>query len=360
MRGRVVMALAVCGAVAVAGPALASGSGGSHGSGGHSSGGHSSSGSHVGSGSHGGGHGGGSVGRGGATPHTPRGTLHGGGGAGNWGRHGGWRHHGSWGGHYGWGFPFWWGGVLGWGWPFAYYGAWGPWWDDGGWAYGPAAGGAAGYELTAVDTDVSPENVLVYLNGTLIGIADDFDGNPDYLYLKPGHYRLDFRLPGYLAQGIDVDAGVAERVPVDIQLERDRSDRPIESYQPPQGTPYGRVFGPEFGSGAGRVGNGPDPSLRPDLRGRVVRTPAAPAAGAPAVSSAGEGAIRIVASPPNAAVYLDGAFIGSAAELARMQRGVAVAPGPHRVEVIAPGRAGKRADVTVAAGEVQSAHLDLD
>jgi len=360
MRARVVMVLAVCGAVAMAGPAMGGGPSGSHG-GGHSGGGHSSSGNHVGSGSHGGGHGGGTVGRGGPSAHTPRGTLHGGGGGvGGWGRHGGWRHHGSWGGRFGWGFPFWWGGVLGWGWPFAYYGAWGPWWDDGGWAYGPTAAGGAGYELTAVDTDVSPENALVYLNGTLIGIADDFDGNPDYLYLKPGHYRLDFRLPGYVAQGIDVDAGAAERVPVDIQLERDRSGRPVEAYQPPQGTPYGRVFGPEFGSAAGRVGSGPDPSLRPELRRPLAQPPASPPPGSASGGSADLAALRVRATPDNAAVYLDGAFIGSAAELARMRRGIAVTAGRHRVEVMAPGHASKSVDVALAAGEDQSVGVDLD
>src|ERR1700693_5551612 len=77
-----------------------------------------------------------------------------------------------------------------WGWPgyYGYYG-YGPGYERG--AYGPAA------EWATIDTDVSPEEAQVYLDGRYIGTADDFDGNPDYLYLKPGRYRIEFPLGGY-------------------------------------------------------------------------------------------------------------------------------------------------------------------
>jgi len=72
------------------------------------------------------------------------------------------------------------------------------------WAYGPEGGGMAGYSLTTVATGVTPENALVYLNEVLIGIADDFDGKSDYLYLRPGRYRIEFRLSGYVSQGGEI------------------------------------------------------------------------------------------------------------------------------------------------------------
>jgi len=78
-----------------------------------------------------------------------------------------------------------WGWGWGWGWP-GYYGpAYGP-----GYVYGPAA------QWAVIDTDISPEEARVYLDGRYIGTADDFDGWPDYLYLRRGHYRIEFRMDG--------------------------------------------------------------------------------------------------------------------------------------------------------------------
>jgi len=288
------------------------------------------------------------------------------------------------------GWPFGWGGFWGWGWPFALYGYYGPWWYDDAWVYGPEGGGAADYGLTTVDTnvisenalvnawasgpegggaadssftvvdtDVTPENVLVYLNGVLIGIADDFDGKPDYLYLRPGHYRIEFRLPGYMSQGGDIDTGSEAKIPIDLKLERDRSDNAVTPYQPPQGLPYGRMFSPDFGSATGTRGTGPDPSLRPELR-REHRPDSAPVGGQTSSSvGAGLAALKLRISPPNASVYLDGVFLASAAELERMQRGVAVAPGSHRIEILAPSRFPKSVQVEVDPGKEQTVTIAL-
>src|SRR6266508_2421884 len=109
-----------------------------------------------------------------ATPALAQG--HGGGGRGGGGRggsHGGSWHGGRHGGFHG-GFrgggvyvsPYWgWG--WGWGWAPYYYGAYyyGPRYGYGG--YGPAT------DWAVVDTDVSPEETRVYLDGRYIGVADD-------------------------------------------------------------------------------------------------------------------------------------------------------------------------------------------
>ncbi|MDD5562788.1 MAG: PEGA domain-containing protein [Thermoanaerobaculaceae bacterium] len=65
-------------------------------------------------------------------------------------------------------------------------------------------------------------------------------------------------------------------------------------------------------------------------------------------------------SPGNAAVYIDGVFTGSGDELARLQRGGAVAPGDHRIDVVAPGHTGKSVRVEVATGQVQDVVLALE
>lgn len=285
--------------------------------------------------------------------------------------HGGGFYHGGryyrGGGLYGWGPGFGWGGYLGLGWPFGwggYWGSWGsPWY---GWPayygsgyYGPAYDGAGVDQLTAVDTDVSPERALVVLNGTVIGTADDFDGFPDYLYLEPGHYTIEFRMPGYVSESRELDAGGAGRIPIDLTLQPDDSGGAEAPYQAPEGLPYGRVFGPAVGKAESHQQPGPDISLRPELQRRAGGR-AAPASQLPVAPSGAIAALKLQIAPPDAAVYLDDAFLGLARDLARMQRGVAVAPGPHTIEVMAPGHAPKRVEVQAEAGKESQVTVELE
>ena len=340
MRPRVVAAVLVAGAVAFAGPAWSHSHGGGHSGGGHSGGGsgHSTGGGHSGSVGHGG-----TVGDG----------HHGSGGHHGWGDH----HH--WGHHFWSGPGFWWGGFPGWDWPFGYWGYWGPWSYEGLGYYGSGYSGQGLNGLTVVDTDVSPEAALVVLNGIVIGTADDFDGSPDYLYLKPGHYTIEFRLPGYVSQARELDAGTEAQIPIELELERDRTGDAVAPYQPPKGLPYGRVFGPEFGTAASQRQTGPDATLRPELRwehshsGNVTGQPSATPAGAPAT-------VKLQVAPPNAAVYLDDVFLGSGEALTSMLRGIAVTPGPHRIEVLSPGHAAKRVTVEAQAGKELQVIVEME
>jgi hypothetical protein len=75
--------------------------------------------------------------------------------------------------------------------------AWGP----------PVAAIPAGLPDTAlVDTDISPEEAEVWLDGERIGTADDFDGFPSYLEVPAGWHRLEFRYPGSRTLRIDLRA----------------------------------------------------------------------------------------------------------------------------------------------------------
>src|SRR5512136_291485 len=115
-----------------------------------------------------------------AAPGHPPGH---GGGVGHPPGHGGgyYGHPGHGGGYY---YPYgYWGVNVGWGW--GPYGGWGGWWGPG-WGWGPYWGygapvvyqavpeGGAAPALAVVDTDVEPEHARVLLDGTLIGVADDF------------------------------------------------------------------------------------------------------------------------------------------------------------------------------------------
>jgi hypothetical protein len=208
-------------------------------------------------------------------------------------------------------------------------------------------------EVAVVDTDVSPEHARVLLNGTLIGIADDFDGYPDYLYLKRGRYTLEFQLQGYTAQKLDLDIRPGEMIPIDSKLERNPAEPKAAWYDRPRDPPASRVFGPAVEERTGGTSPRPDPSLRPETRGEAGGDERA----APPLGAA---ALEVVVSPAGAAVYLDGEFLGTAAELRVLQRGVAVSSGRHRIEVFAPGLAPKAVDVEVTSGETRQVVIELE
>lgn len=96
-----------------------------------------------------------------------------------------------------------------------------------------------------MDTDISPENAEVWLDGVYLGIADDFDGQPDFLYLKPGRYRLEFRFQGYETYGIDLEARQGQKVSFDKDMPRLAGSGKLDAFDPPRKPmPYGRVFEP--------------------------------------------------------------------------------------------------------------------
>ena len=242
--------------------------------------------------------------------------------------------------------PGWYGGMSfgpGWGWgPYAYVG-------------GPSYGGPAS-SLAVVDTDVEPEHARVFLNGELIGTADDFDGFPDYLYLERGRYTLEFRIPGYESGTLEVDARAGRFFPVGLKLKRVAGQAEAPWYDRPQGLPVSRVFGPAQKGGQATVEARPDPELREELQARPGddedaedEENEAPTAGAG--TSRSGAALDIRVSPSNASVYLDGEFFGTAEELGSLERGAAVSAGRHRIEVLAPGHAPRALEFDLQAGE---------
>jgi hypothetical protein len=208
-------------------------------------------------------------------------------------------------------------------------------------------------EIAVVDTDVSPEHARVLLNGTPIGIADDFDGYPDYLYLKRGRYTLEFQLQGYTAQKLELDVTPGQWFPIDLKLERNPAEPKAAWYDRPKEPPASRVFGPPAAERTPGVAPYADESLRPELgdeSGRAGR----------AVPPLGDAALELAVSPAGAAVYLDGEFLGTAAELRALQRGVAVSAGRHRIEAFAPGLPPKAVDLEINSGETRQVVIELE
>ena len=228
-------------------------------------------------------------------------------GGGHWGG-GYWGHGGR---HWGWG---WWGGLY---WPYYHWGlwGWGPHYPYRG-GYPVAVYGQGAPALGGLKLKVKPKKASVYVAGDYIGQAKRFDGYPGYLWLEQGSHDLTFYLPGYSTQtqAIRVLPGVVARV--EIQLE------PGESV-PPE----------EVSAGAPVV---PEPQ---------VRTPPAGPPDRPAGTQ--PGSTRLVIDPPDASVYLDGRFLGTARELAGLHAGLIMEPGRHSLEVVRPGYASETRDFVV-------------
>jgi len=339
----------------------------SHSSPSHSSGSHRSSGSH--SSSHGG---------------SWNGGHHGGGGWGGGHYHGGWGYYGGsgfygsgWG--WGWGFGPWWG--YGYPYSYGYYGY--PY----RYGYGPGyyAGYGGGYgdpraRFAAVKTDVEPDEAALYLDGKLIGTADDFDGFPDKLYLGRGHYRLEFRLDGYETLTTDIDASPGRFFRIDQHLKkipgaahygtytpaqpeggviryfeksgshaapadsdwRSRGDR-RHAAQAPEDEPAPRErMTYERDSDSAGPGDDDDAAEAPEADDDADEDRMPPAVAEPAPEerpAVAETDSRIVfdVSPPDAAIYVDDRFAGSARELNGLAGGMAVTSGEHRITVTCPG-----------------------
>jgi hypothetical protein len=297
------------------------------------------------------------------------------------GRHYGGRYYG--GRYYGFGYPrFGWGyyGDWGWGWGWG-FGPWYPYgyWGNYGYPYGYGYGYRQGYAASryaAVKTDVEPDEAALYLDGKLIGTADDFDGYPDTLYLGPGHYRLEFRLDGYESYTTDVDASPGRFFRIDHRLKKIPGAKHYGTYEParPEGgivryfekrrragedeTPGSSwrdrrrgdrqeaIVVPDVPSGPDEAAppdddwdEGPPPASdedRPSSGQPVTTQPVRPEAEPSAVPS-GDARIVFEVSPPDAAVYVDDHFAGSARELGGLSEGLSVPAGEHRITVTCPG-----------------------
>lgn len=202
-------------------------------------------------------------------------------------------------------------------------------------------------DYTIVDCDVDPEEALVVLDGEVLGEADDFDGFPSYLFIRPGHHVLEFRAPGRrpLVMRGSFRSGAFIRV-----------DRELEHGGEPQYVP---LDDPVDVSGLEPPGYTP-PELPPDDGPAGVVPPAAAAdeqGGQAVIPPEGAGFLRLQVSPADAAVYIDDRFFGSGDEISRLHGFIRLAPGPHTIEVTRPGYAPKSLPLEIVHGEKQ--HLDV-
>ncbi len=183
----------------------------------------------------------------------------------------------------------------------------------------------------ALDLDLRPGSAEIYIDGTYVGVADQFDGFPTYLWLDAGTYEIAFYKEGY--ETIFRQYTIYPGVTIDV----DDRMRPGEAISP---------IAPAYPSAGEPPASFPSSEARPPV-----------AASVPFGDDGGR--VAIAATPGDAAVYLDGHFVGTAAELSELGAGLIVEPGDHVVDVIRPGYDNQRVPVSVAAGERIDLKLDL-
>jgi hypothetical protein len=203
-----------------------------------------------------------------------------------------------------------------------------------------------GARYGALDTDVSPERAEVWVDGQQVGIADNFDGFPDFLWLPPGTYDVVFYLPGRrtLARQYTVYAGLV--IDVEDRLEEGEAVHPLE-------------LGPQTHERR-------DERLRRDreLRDRAAELewrPRAETAAPEALDARAEpGRLELGVTPDDASIYLDGRLLGSGRELAALRAGLLVDAGEHVLEFVRPGYQPERRALSVAAGGSERLEVELE
>lgn len=243
----------------------------------------------------------------------------------------------------------------GWGW-------WGPAWYGPAWGY-PRVYPNPGYgNFGALDTDVSPERAEVWVDGKRVGLADDFDGYPNFLWLEKGTYDVVFYLEGHrtLARQYSIYPGLV--IDVEDRLEKGESIHPldlgprsterrdkriraeeeqrlrVEREREEQGERYGADRPRAWDEGAAEsVEEGATLDAR---------------------SEPGRLRLRIV--PDDASIYLDGRFLGTASELSRLRAGLIVDPGVHKLEVVRPGRQAEERTIEIESGRELEVDVELE
>ena len=269
----------------------------------------------------------------------------------------GWGHGGNWG--HGW-YPYNWYWGSAWG-PSVYY----------------SSGGGRNYSLDyddgagALDLDLEPERAEVYVDGRLVGRADDFDGFPTYLWLPRGTYDVVFYLPGYrtLARQYSIYPGLV--IDIEDQMELGDSVRPDDLVSRSTERRDDRLRRDEERRSdvERRLGGPRDPDnwrerereREPDSwreRREEADAEREGTAAQPEASRTERGVtVRLRVEPSDAAVYLDGRFLG---EADGVDESLTVTEGSHTIELVRPGYRSTTRTFTAQSGDALTLDLRLE
>ncbi|HVS63146.1 MAG TPA: PEGA domain-containing protein [Thermoanaerobaculia bacterium] len=210
----------------------------------------------------------------------------------------------------------------------------------------------------ALDLDIRPEKASIYLDGELIGVADNYDGWPRYLWLREGTYRLVAYKEGYETLAREVRIRPGEIISLKDRMQPGVSKSPEELFAQAERT---RPPAARRAPADDRRDRQREPSRAPDVPERDwrqrERTPSPPIAPDQRSDPA---RLRLFVGPADAVVYLDGRLLGSGEELSRLHSDLIVDPGTHRIEVIRPGYETYSVELELTAGEDRELRAELE
>ena len=242
-----------------------------------------------------------------------------------------------------------------------YYGYYGysPWYYGGYWGYSPSRyryGSGYGYrDSGSLRVIAEPEQTRVYVDGYYAGIADDFDGIFQRLYLPPGRHEVSLKLDGHQTHKFRVYVPVDQTIKIHHVMVRGAGET-----EDVVGSPYDdddryrrddrdRDRDDRYGR---------DERSRDRRDERYGRREDRDDEDEEADDDRAEGeaaTLRLDIRPPDASVYVDGEFRGNGRQAERLR----VPPGRHKVEVVRPGYRTLEREVEVGAGEVKELEVEL-
>lgn len=218
-----------------------------------------------------------------------------------------------------------------------------------------------GGEAGALDLDVKPEKAEVWVDGEYVGIADNFDGFPRYLWLPKGDHRLVFFLEGYktAAREFSVGGGVVLRVKT--KLDRGESKPAQEFFPKSSERAEARQKADDERRAPWRYENreGADESVEPRAEPRGGDEPWRQERARESADFRSEPArLVLTITPSDAVAYLDGRLLGSGEELSRLHSALLIDVGEHLLEITRPGYESEAINFT--AGAEKDVELDVD
>lgn len=216
-----------------------------------------------------------------------------------------------------------------------------------------------------LDLDVKPENAEVFIDGKLMGTCDQFDGNPGYLFLKPGNYLITFKKEGYLT----FEREIAMRAGIELEfntrlIEVPAKDGYIGEKEPQEFTITEKALTDvQDASTVTPAPNGPLPSHE-TMDDTVGQTPPAlieKSGPGGTVSEemeqqpevmTGQGTVQFRVFPDQVAVYIDRVFIGTSSTLNEKKDGLTLPAGPHQLDLVAPGYQSISETITITINQV--------
>lgn len=195
-----------------------------------------------------------------------------------------------------------------------------------------------------VDCDIDPEKAEVYIEGRRLGTADDFDGFPDYLYLQPGSYTLEFRHVGYVPLTLKITVKPHQLIRLDNRMQQGASSEAPQSHPEPEAPPL---------------------LLQPQTQAENQEAPLAEESWTqeePAVRTDSNGNwsyLVIRCEPADAVVYVDDEFLGKAGDFDGVIGRAVLSPGVHSLVVSRPDYETLSLSIKIATGSEQTVDLTL-